>query len=251
MSQETHFGFKSVPIAEKAGKVAGVFHSVASRYDLMNDLMSLGSHRLIKRFTIELTRARPGDKIMDLAGGTGDLAEKLSPLVGPQGQVVLCDINESMVSVGRDRLHDKGIVSNVDYVLGDAECLPFPDDYFNAVTMAFGLRNVTRKEAALESILRVLKPGGRLIVLEFSQPTNPGIKNAYNAFSTLWPRVGELITGDRESYQYLVESIRMHPPQEELATMMRDAGFASVKYDNLLNGVVAIHQGTKAGHAPV
>ncbi len=251
MSQETHFGFKSVPIAEKAGKVAGVFHSVASRYDLMNDLMSLGSHRLIKRFTIELTRARPGDKIMDLAGGTGDLSEKLSPLVGPEGQIVLCDINESMVSVGRDRLHDKGIVSNVDYVLGDAECLPFPDDYFNAVTMAFGLRNVTRKEAALESILRVLKPGGRLIVLEFSRPTNPGIKTAYDAFSTLWPRVGELITGDRESYQYLVESIQMHPPQEELATMMRDAGFDSVKYDNLLNGVVAIHQGTKADNEAV
>lgn len=248
MSQDnqTHFGFKTVPVAEKAGRVAGVFHSVASRYDLMNDLMSLGSHRLIKRFAIELTRARPGDKIMDLAGGTGDLTEKLSPLVGNDGQVVLCDINESMLSLGRDRLHNKGIVSNVDFVLGDAECLPFPDGYFNAVAMAFGLRNVTNKDQALKSILRVLKPSGRLIVLEFSQPVNPAIKQAYEAFSTLWPKVGELITGDKDSYQYLVESIKMHPPQEQLASMMTDAGFSSVKYDNLLNGVVAIHQGVKS-----
>ncbi len=247
MSQgdQTHFGFRTVPVSEKAGRVADVFHSVASRYDLMNDLMSLGSHRLFKRFTIELTRARPGDKIMDLAGGTGDLAEKLSPLVGRAGQVVLCDINESMLRLGRDRLHNKGIVSNVNFVQGDAEKLPFPDNYFNAVTMAFGLRNVTNKEEALKSILRVLKPNGRLIVLEFSQPVNPGIRKAYEAFSTLWPQVGKLITGDKESYQYLVESIRMHPAQEELATMMKDAGFSSVKYDNLLNGVIAIHQGIK------
>lgn len=247
MSQgdQTHFGFRTVPVSEKAGRVADVFHSVASRYDLMNDLMSLGSHRLFKRFTIELTRARPGDKIMDLAGGTGDLAEKLSPLVGRAGQVVLCDINESMLRLGRDRLHNKGIVSNVNFVQGDAEKLPFPDNYFNAVTMAFGLRNVTKKEVALKSILRVLKPNGRLIVLEFSQPVNPGIRKAYEAFSTLWPGVGGLITGDKESYQYLVESIKMHPAQEELAAMMKDAGFSSVKYDNLLNGVVAIHQGTK------
>lgn len=251
MSQETHFGFKTVPMEEKAGKVAGVFHSVASRYDLMNDLMSLGSHRLIKRFTIELTRARAGDRIMDLAGGTGDLTEKLSPLVGREGQVVLCDINESMLNMGRDRLHNKGIVSNVEFVLGDAERLPFSDNYFNAVTMAFGLRNVTRKEEALKSILRVLKPGGRLIILEFSTAVNPGIRRAYEAFSTLWPKVGELITGDKESYQYLVESIKMHPTQEQLAAMMTDAGFASVKYDNLLNGVVAIHQGAKTSHAPL
>ena len=243
---ETHFGFKTVSVAEKAGRVAGVFHSVASRYDLMNDLMSLGSHRLIKRFTIELTRARPGDKIMDLAGGTGDLTEKLSPLVGKTGQIVLCDINESMLHQGRDRLHNKGIVSNVDFVQGDAEKLPFPDNYFNAVTIAFGLRNVTKKDEALKSILRVLKPGGRLIILEFSQPVNPGIKQAYDAFSTLWHRVGEMITGDKDSYQYLVESIKMHPPQAELASMMVEAGFTAVKYDNLLNGVVAIHQGTRA-----
>ncbi len=244
--QETHFGYKTVPVAEKARRVANVFHSVASRYDLMNDLMSLGSHRLIKRFTIELTLARPGDRIMDLAGGTGDLTEKLSPLVGDTGQVILCDINESMLSIGRQRLHDKGIVGNVDYVIGDAENLPFPDGHFNAVTMAFGLRNITDKDRALEAIRRVLKPGGRLVMLEFSHPVNPGIKTAYDAFSKLWPKVGEFISGDKESYQYLVESIKMHPKQQELADMMTASGFTSVKYNNLLNGVVAIHQGSKA-----
>lgn len=244
-SDETHFGFKTVPIAEKARRVARVFHSVADRYDVMNDLMSLGSHRLMKRFAVELTCARPGDNIMDLAGGTGDLAERLTPLVGPTGQVVLCDINESMLTIGRQRLHDKGIVSNVSFVQGDAEDLPFPDDHFNAVTMAFGLRNVTNMDKTLQSILRVLKSGGRIVILEFSTPVNPGIKQAYNAFSNLWPKVGELITGDRDSYQYLVESIKMHPPQEELARIMTDAGFSSVKFHNLLNGVVAIHQGTK------
>lgn len=245
-SEETHFGFKTVPIAEKARKVAGVFHSVAGRYDVMNDLMSLGSHRLMKRFAVELTRARSGDTIMDLAGGTGDLAERLTPLVGPTGQVVLCDINESMLSHGRQRLHDKGIVSNISYVQGDAEDLPFPDKHFNAVTMAFGLRNVTKKDKALRSILRVLKPGGRVVILEFSSPVNPGLKRAYNTFSDLWPKVGELVTGDKDSYQYLVESIKMHPGQEELASMMNYAGFSSVKFHNLLNGIVAIHQSVKA-----
>ena len=245
-SEETHFGFKTVPVAEKARRVAGVFHSVAGRYDVMNDLMSLGSHRLMKRFAVELTRVRAGDTIMDLAGGTGDLAESLTPLVGTKGHVVLCDINESMLSHGRQRLQDKGIVSNLSYVQGDAEGLPFPDNHFNAVTMAFGLRNVTRKDKALGSILRVLKPGGRIVILEFSSPVNPAFKKAYNAFSSLWPKVGELITGDKDSYQYLVESISMHPAQEELADIMTDAGVSSVKFHNLLNGVVAIHQGIKA-----
>lgn len=244
-SDETHFGFKKVPIAEKARRVASVFHSVADRYDVMNDLMSLGSHRLMKRFAVELTCARPGDNVMDLAGGTGDLAKRLTPLVGPSGQVVLCDINESMLTIGRQRLHDKGIVSNVSFVQGDAEDLPFPDNHFNAVTMAFGLRNVTNKGKALKSILRVLKSSGRIVILEFSRPVNSGIKQAYNAFSNLWPKVGKLITGDRDSYQYLVESIKMHPAQEELASIMTDAGFSSVKFHNLLNGVLAIHQGTK------
>ncbi len=244
-SEETHFGFKTVPVAEKAGRVAGVFRSVAARYDVMNDLMSLGSHRLMKRFAVELTCARAGDSIMDLAGGTGDLAARLAPLVGPAGQVVLVDINESMLAIGRQRLHDKGIVSMVSFVQGDAEDLPFPDDHFNAVTMAFGLRNVTHQDKALSSILRVLKPGGRIIILEFSRPVNPRIKQAYNAFSSLWPKVGALITGDRDSYKYLVESIKMHPPQEELSSIMTDAGFCSVRFHNLLNGIVAIHQGTK------
>ena len=244
-SEETHFGFKKVPVAEKAGRVAGVFHSVANRYDVMNDLMSLGSHRLMKRFAVELTCARAGDHIMDLAGGTGDLAGRLAPLVGPSGQVVLCDINESMLNIGRQRLHDKGIVSSVSFVQGDAEDLPFPDNHFNAVTMAFGLRNVTNKEKALASILRVLKSGGRIVILEFSTPVNPGIRQAYNAFSSLWPKVGELITGDKDSYKYLVESIKMHPPQAELASIMTGTGFESVKFHNLLNGIVAIHQGIK------
>ena len=247
MSQETHFGFKTVPIAEKAGRVADVFHSVASRYDVMNDLMSLGSHRLMKHFAVELSCVRPGDIILDLAGGTGDLTKKLARLVSPSGQVVLCDINDSMLSIGRQRLEDKGVVANVNYVQGDAEDLPFPDHHFNAVTMAFGLRNVTDKDAALHSIFRILKKGGRLVILEFSEPEHPRLKQAYDAFSSIWPGVGEMITGDRDSYQYLVESIKMHPPQEELAQMMNDAGFSSVKYHNLLNGIAAIHQGVKEG----
>ncbi len=244
--EETHFGFKTVPIREKATRVAGVFHSVASRYDVMNDLMSLGTHRLMKRIAVEMTHARPGDRIMDLAGGTGDLTEKLSPVVGPGGQVILCDINESMLSLGRRRLEDRGLVTNIRYVLGDAEQLPFPDDHFHAVTMAFGLRNVTRKETALASILRVLKPGGRLIVLEFSTPSHPVVRQAYETFTEIWPKVGEWVTGDRDSYQYLVESIRVHPDQEVLKEMLGTAGFAETGYHNLLNGVVAIHYGVKA-----
>jgi demethylmenaquinone methyltransferase/2-methoxy-6-polyprenyl-1,4-benzoquinol methylase len=211
----------------------------------MNDLMSLGSHRLMKRFAVELSCAKPGDIVLDLAGGTGDLTKKLAPLVTPGGQVVLCDINDSMLSIGRQRLEDKGMVANVSYVQGDAEDLPFPDHQFNAVTMAFGLRNVTDKDAALRSIFRVLKKGGRLVILEFSAPVHPQLKKAYDAFSSVWPGVGEMITGDRDSYQYLVESIKMHPPQDELAQMMSDAGFSSVQYHNLLNGIAAIHQGVK------
>ncbi len=245
MPQQTHFGFKTVPLAEKASRVAGVFHSVASRYDLMNDLMSLGTHRLIKRFAIEQTAARAGDTILDLACGTGDLSEKLSTIVGSTGHIVLCDINESMLSLGRERLHNHGVAANVSFVQGDAEKLPFNENHFDAITMAFGLRNVTTKENALRAILRTLKPGGRFVVLEFSKPLNPVVENAYRVFSGIWPGVGEIVTGDRASYQYLVESIRMHPPQDELAAMMTDAGFSKVHYHNLLNGIVAIHQGTK------
>lgn len=182
---------------------------------------------------------------MDLAGGTGDLTALLSPIVGDNGKVILCDINESMLLRGRDRLTDQGIVGNVEYVLGDAEHLPFPDDSFNSVAMAFGLRNVTDKEAALRSILRILKPGGRLVVLEFSKPQNPAVRSAYDAFSRIWPKAGELIAGDKESYQYLVESIRVHPDQASLQAMMVSAGYEACRFHNLLNGIVAIHTGSK------
>lgn len=242
----THFGRKQVPIADKAGKVADVFHSVASRYDIMNDVMSLGSHRLMKRMAIEMTAIRAGDTVMDLAGGTGDLTRQLSTLVGPDGRVVLCDINYSMLNEGRSRLLDQGYTGNIDYLQADAEQLPFADQGFNAVTMAFGLRNVTRKERALADIHRLLKPGGRLVVLEFSHPTHPGIQTAYKAFSRLWPNLGKAITGDADSYQYLVESIEMHPPQQALQAMFEDAGFSECRYHNLLNGVAAIHIGHKA-----
>ena len=241
---KTHFGFKSVPKSEKADHVAKVFQSVAKQYDLMNDLMSLGTHRLIKRMTVELTRARPGHQIMDLAGGTGDLTELLAKKVGPQGQVILCDINEAMLDAGRDRLYDKGILSNVQFVLGDAESLPFPEQYFDAVTLAFGIRNVTDKARALAETRRTLKYGGKLIILEFSKLTLPALQPAYKAFSGLWPKVGEWITGDSQPYQYLIESIKMHPDQESFADMMRTAGFSNVSYENVAGGVVAIHQGT-------
>lgn len=247
MTEETtHFGRKQVPVGEKAARVAGVFHSVANRYDVMNDVMSLGSHRLMKQFAIQLTAARAGDKIMDLAGGTGDLTEKLSKIVGPAGQITLCDINYSMLSNGRDRLLDHGISGNVDYLQANAECLPCPTHHFDVITMAFGLRNVTRKDVALKEILRVLKPGGRLVVLEFSKATNPGISTIYKSFSKLWPRIGQAITGDHDSYQYLVESIEMHPDQETLKAMFSDAGFIDCSYHNLLNGIAAIHIGNKA-----
>ena len=242
----THFGFKSVPIKEKAGKVAEVFHSVAGKYDLMNDVMSLGSHRLMKQFAVELTVARKGHVILDLAGGTGDLTKRLVPLVGEEGHVILCDINQSMLAQGRDRLLDDGITNNVTYLQADAEQLPMPDDTVNSITMAFGLRNVTRKEIALASMLRILKPGGRLVVLEFSQPENNLLKNAYDKFSGLWPKIGKTLTGDESSYRYLVESIKMHTDQETLKKMMQEAGFVKCEYHNILNGIAAIHVGRKA-----
>lgn len=243
--ETTHFGLKQVPISEKAAKVAEVFHSVAGNYDVMNDLMSLGTHRIMKQIAVEMTAVSPGDKVMDLAGGTGDLTAKLSRIVGDSGEVVLCDINYSMLTIGRDLLLDKGIMGNVSFLQADAENLPCPDNYFDAITIAFGLRNVTRKETALKSMLRILKPGGRLVVLEFSHPENPLLKTAYNAFSNLWPGVGKLITGDKESYQYLVDSIKVHPKQAELEEMFSNAGFVDCKYHNLLNGIVAIHTGQK------
>ncbi len=244
--ETTHFGYRQIPTADKVNRVADVFHSVAGKYDLMNDLMSLGSHRLMKRFTVELSAARAGQRILDLAGGTGDLTARFSGLVGAQGEVVLCDINRSMLSVGRDKLLDKGLAGNIRYVQADAEELPFPDNYFDCITIGFGLRNVTRKERALVSMTRTLKPGGRLLVLEFSTPQHQGLQTAYDLYSRLWPRVGEWITGDKDSYQYLVESIRVHPDQETLKQMMEDAGLVNCEYYNLMGGIAAIHKGFKA-----
>ena len=242
----THFGFQDVPESQKAEKVAEVFHSVAAKYDLMNDVLSGGLHRLWKRFTIELSGVRPGNRVLDIAGGTGDLTRKFSSLVGPSGEVVLADINDSMLKVGRDRLLDKGVAGNVQFVQADAEALPFPDNHFDVVTIAFGLRNVTRKENALRSMLRVLKPGGRLLVLEFSKPGNPLLAKAYDTYSfSFMPLAGKLITNDSESYRYLAESIRMHPDQETLKAMMVDAGFERVTYHNMTGGIVALHRGIK------
>ncbi|NOY67553.1 MAG: bifunctional demethylmenaquinone methyltransferase/2-methoxy-6-polyprenyl-1,4-benzoquinol methylase UbiE [Gammaproteobacteria bacterium] len=242
----THFGYENVKVAEKAGKVAEVFHSVAGQYDLMNDLMSLGIHRLWKRYTIELSAVRAGQKVLDIAGGTGDLAAKFSSLVGPEGKVVLSDINSSMLNNGRSRLIDKGIAGNIEYVQADAQYLPFPDNSFDCITISFGLRNVTDKELALRSMYRVLKPGGRLLILEFSKPVTPGLKPVYDLYSfKLLPLMGKLIANDEESYRYLAESIRMHPDQETLKTMMKDSGFDQCEYHNLSGGIVALHRGYK------
>ncbi len=243
----THFGYETVNESEKASKVAGVFHSVASKYDIMNDLMSGGVHRLWKQLTIEASTARAGQKILDIAGGTGDLAAKFSKIVGDEGQVILSDINSSMLNVGRDRLIDRGLTNNLAYVQADAESLPFEDNYFDCITIAFGLRNVTHKELALASMLRILKPGGKLLVLEFSKPRNPLLSKAYDAYSfNILPKVGKLVADDEESYRYLAESIRMHPDQETLKQMMLDAGFNRVDYYNMTGGIVALHKGYKA-----
>ncbi|NLZ79115.1 MAG: bifunctional demethylmenaquinone methyltransferase/2-methoxy-6-polyprenyl-1,4-benzoquinol methylase UbiE [Gammaproteobacteria bacterium] len=244
--QTTHFGFQDVPESQKAEKVAEVFHSVAARYDIMNDVLSGGMHRLWKRFTIELSGVRRGHKVLDIAGGTGDLARKFSSLVGPDGEVVLADINASMLKVGRDRLLDKGVAGNINFVQADAEKLPFPDNHFDVVTIAFGLRNVTHKEDALRSMLRVLKPGGRLLILEFSKPSNPLLSKFYDAYSfKFMPLAGKLITDDADSYRYLAESIRMHPDQETLKAMMADAGFERITFHNMTGGIVALHRGIK------
>jgi len=245
--QTTHFGFEQVNIEDKAHRVADVFHSVAGKYDLMNDLMSGGIHRLWKRFTIELSGVRQGHKVLDIAGGTGDLAYKFSKLVGPEGQVVLSDINSSMLNVGRDRLMDRGVNHNVQYVQLDAQHIPFDDNSFDCVTIAFGLRNVTDKALALRSILRVLKPGGRLLVLEFSKPNNKLLEKVYDEYSfRLLPGIGKLVTNDADSYRYLAESIRMHPDQESLKTMMDEAGFVHTEFHNMTGGIVALHKGMKA-----
>jgi demethylmenaquinone methyltransferase/2-methoxy-6-polyprenyl-1,4-benzoquinol methylase len=211
----THFGYQDVPESQKAKKVAEVFHSVAAKYDLMNDVLSGGMHRLWKRFTIELSGVRSGNRVLDIAGGTGDLAAKFSRLVGPTGQVVLADINDSMLKVGRDRLLDRGVAGNIEFVQADAEKLPFPDNHFDCVTIAFGLRNVTHKDEAIRSMLRVLKPGGRLLVLEFSKPTNKLMSKAYDAYSfAFMPLAGKLITNDSESYRYLADRSACTPTRK-------------------------------------
>ena len=242
----THFGYREVPVKEKAGLVREVFESVADNYDLMNDLMSLGIHRAWKQDFAARSGVLPGDRVLDLAGGTGDIAALMSKRVGANGKVVLTDVNEAMLDVGRRRLEDRGIVSNVEFALVDAEKLPFADGEFNAVTIAFGLRNVTDKDAALREMHRVLRPGGRAMILEFSKVQAEPLKKIYDTWSFgVLPVLGKLVASDEDSYRYLAESIRKHPPQDELAAMMREAGFADVAYRNLTGGIVAIHSGTR------
>lgn len=240
--KDTHFGFQTVGWEEKENKVRDVFHSVASRYDLMNDLMSLGIHRLWKRFTIELSHVQAGQDVLDLAGGTGDLTRAFCERVGPTGRVILADINASMLGNGRERLLDEGYAGNLDFVQANAECLPFDNYSFDCITMAFGLRNVTDKAKALRSIYRVCKPGGKIMILEFSKPVLPGLKPLYDWYSfNILPKLGQLFANDASSYRYLAESIRMHPDQDNLKKMIEKAGFEDCCYYNLTGGIVALH----------
>ncbi len=240
---ETHFGFETVREDEKAKRVEGVFSSVASKYDLMNDLMSLGMHRLWKAFAIQVSGVRPGERVLDVAGGTADLSSAFAKRVGPSGQVWLTDINNAMLTHGRDRLLDEGLLGPAAQC--DAEKLPFPDNYFDLVTVAFGLRNMTHKDAALAEMRRVLRPGGRLLVLEFSKIWEP-LAPAYDLYSfKVLPWLGDKVTKDAASYRYLAESIRMHPDQETLKAMMEKAGLERVEYFNMAAGVVALHRGYK------
>lgn len=243
-SDKTHFGYRKVAAADKSRLVAGVFDSVADKYDLMNDLMSLGVHRVWKRFAIELSGVRPGQQVLDVASGTGDLAAAFAKRVGEQGLVVATDINNAMLARGRDALLDRGITGNVAYALANAERLPFADHSFDCVSIAFGLRNVTHIAAALAAMQRVLKPGGRLLVLEFSKPAAP-VRPLYDAYSKILPWLGKVVADDAESYRYLVESIRVHPDQATLKQMMLDAGFGHCDYFNLSGGIVALHRGVK------
>ncbi len=242
--QRVNFGHQKVSPEEKTERVRGVFSSVAARYDLMNDLMSLGSHRLFKRMTLEMAGIREGDCVLDLAGGTGDLAALFADAVGSSGSVTLTDINPDMMAVGRERLLNRGF-AQVHFCQARGESLPYPDATFDCVTIGFGLRNFTSKTAALRELLRVLAPGGRLLILEFSKPEHPLIKAGYRLFQATWPGMGRLIARDADSYQYLIESIDVHPGQAALKVMLEDAGFTEVTYHNLLNGVAAIHRGVK------
>lgn len=244
--QTTHFGYEQVQTHEKAQRVRQVFDSVATRYDLMNDLMSFGIHRLWKRFAVELAGVRRGQHILDLASGTGDLAARFAGLVGPDGLVVMSDINAAMLEQGRNQMVDRGIVGNVKYSQVNAEAIPFPDNSFDCVTIGFGLRNVTEKQRAINEMFRVLRPGGRALVLEFSRPRGEPLKAAYDLYSfRVLPLLGKMIVDDEESYRYLAESIRMHPDQETLKEMMEQAGFERCDYHNLTGGIVAVHRGFK------
>lgn len=242
----THFGFQQVPEDEKASRVRDVFDSVATRYDLMNDLMSFGIHRIWKRIAVELAGVRRGHRVLDLASGTGDLAARFADLVGPEGLVAMTDINAAMLEQGRARMIDSGHLRNVTYAQVDAETIPFPDNTFDCVTIAFGLRNVTRKDKALAEMQRVLRPGGRVLVLEFSHPVSRPLKSLYDLYSfKALPLMGRFVASDADSYRYLAESIRMHPDQTTLKTMMEDAGLERCDYHNLTGGIVAVHRGFK------
>jgi len=244
--QTTHFGFETVPAAEKARRVADVFHTVASRYDLMNDLMSFGLHRLWKQYTLSTSPVRSGQKVLDVAGGTGDLAKGFLKKVGNTGSVYLADINNSMLKTGRDKLLNQGFFQNLYYIQTNAENLSFKDNYFDCVSVGFGLRNVTDKEKALASIFRVLKPGGCLLVLEFSHPSLPLLNKLYEKYSfSFLPELGEWITGSADSYRYLVESIQRHPDQAALKNMILNSGFDQCDYTNLTGGVVCLHSAYK------
>jgi demethylmenaquinone methyltransferase/2-methoxy-6-polyprenyl-1,4-benzoquinol methylase len=242
----THFGFKQVATQDKVKLVRGVFDSVAKRYDIMNDLMSVGVHRIWKRIAVDLSQVHAGYSVLDLAGGTGDLTARFSARVGESGQVVLADINAAMLFTGRDRLIDRGLTNNIRFAQVNAECLPFADNTFDCVCIGFGLRNVTDKAAALRSMHRVLKPGGCVIVLEFSHPIDPITEKVYDFYSfKLLPKIGKFVANDEDSYRYLAESIRMHPKQAELKTMMQEAGLERCEYFNMTQGIVAVHRGYK------
>ena len=243
---KTHFGFKEVDENKKESLVADVFSSVASKYDVMNDVMSFGIHRIWKKIALNQTGLKKGQHALDVAGGTGDLTYHLSKQVGPTGKVIISDINPDMLEQGRQRLIDKGVAGNVEFVEANAEELPFEDNQFHCITIAFGLRNVTNQAKALASMYRVLKPGGRLLVLEFSKPVVPGLDKAYDFYSfNVLPKMGQLIANDSESYQYLAESIRMHPDQETLKGLMQEAGFERCTFHNMTGGIVALHKGFK------
>ncbi|MBS0287355.1 MAG: bifunctional demethylmenaquinone methyltransferase/2-methoxy-6-polyprenyl-1,4-benzoquinol methylase UbiE [Proteobacteria bacterium] len=246
MNQKTDFGYQTVDIDDKQKLVEKVFDSVATKYDIMNDAMSLGVHRLWKRHAIGMLQVRQGMQVLDLAGGTGDLTLLMHPLVTESGHITLSDINGAMLACAKERLIDKGVVGNIDIVQANAECLPFPDNHFDRIIMGFGLRNVTHKDKALQSIYRVLKPGGRMVILEFSHPTNAVFSKIYDAYSFhVLPKLGELIAKDSASYQYLAESIRKHPNQETLKNMILQAGFDKCEVHNLTGGIVALHKGIK------